>query len=65
VVTIVLAGREGDAVYIDGWNAGVLPLETEIVGGLHTFRIEGEQGRVELERNVDFSQGPATVDLGS
>ena len=64
-VRVVLAGRDGDAVYIDGWNAGVLPLETEIVGGLHMFRVEGEQGRVEVERNVEFTAGAATIDLGA
>ena len=64
-VRIVLAGREGDAVYVDGWNAGVLPLETELVGGLHTFRVEGEQGRVEVQQAIDFSGGTPTIDLAA
>lgn len=64
-VRLLCAGREGDKVYVDGWNAGVLPLDTELVSGPHEFRIEGEQGRVVTKRVVDFSQGTATIDLGS
>jgi len=63
-LTVVLEGREGDPVYIDNWNAGTLPLTTEIVSGLHDFRVEGEAGTVQAEGvQVAFDRGATTVDL--
>ncbi|HHO50969.1 MAG TPA: hypothetical protein ENK18_08880, partial [Deltaproteobacteria bacterium] len=51
-VRIVLAGREGDAVRVDGWVLGTIPLETELVEGLHTLKVEGEAGVVEVKTNI-------------
>ena len=63
-VTIHLPGREGDAVFIDNWQAGVLPLESEIIGGLHDLRVEGEAGTVRFDQYLlEFEDGRATVDL--
>jgi hypothetical protein len=60
----VLAGREGDQVYVDEWNAGALPLETQLAGGLHMFRVEGAKGRVTVQKNVEIVPGEVvTVDL--
>jgi hypothetical protein len=50
-VRIVWTGREGEPVWIDGWQAGVLPLETEIVSGDHTFRVAGD-APLEVQRVV-------------
>ena len=58
---MVYAGREGDPVYIDGWNAGLLPLETTLAGGLHKFRIDGSKGRIEIDRNVEVVPGQVVV----
>ncbi len=63
-VRLVLAGREGDQVYVDEWNAGALPLETQLAGGLHTFRVEGAKGLVTVQKNVEVVPGEVvTVDL--
>ena len=65
MVRMVYAGREGDPVFVDGWNAGVLPLETQLAGGLHRFRVDGPKGRVESDRNVEVVPGQVVVlDLG-
>jgi hypothetical protein len=61
MVRMVYAGREGDAVYVDGWNAGQLPLETQLAGGIHKFRIDGPKGRFEVERNVEVVPGQVVV----
>jgi hypothetical protein len=60
-VKLVFAGREGDLVYIDGWKAGALPLETTLAGGIHHFRIDGETSRVELDLNVEVVPGQVVV----
>lgn len=60
-VRVVMAGREGDAVFVDGWQAGVLPLETQLVEGSHTFRVEGKSGRHEIERTVPLVVGRVPV----
>lgn len=65
-VHIVLAGREGDPVSIDGWNAGVLPLDTELVAGPHVFRVDGPAGRVQVELHVVLEAGRvAEIDLAA
>lgn len=64
-VRFTLPGREGDTVFVDHWQAGVLPLEMEIVGGLHDLRIEGPQGTLRFDGVlVDFVEGRAEVVLG-
>ena len=60
-VKLVFAGREGDVLYIDGWKAGALPLETTLAGGIHHFRIDGETSRVELDLNVEVVPGQVVV----
>lgn len=60
-VTFVLAGREGDPLFIDGWKAGVLPLETDIAEGFHELRVEGEQGKVVVARMVALNKSGKTV----
>lgn len=63
-VKLVLAGRDGDRVYIDGWNAGSLPVETELAEGPHIFRVEGEKGKHEVSIYVTPAAGKVTeVDL--
>lgn len=39
-------GRDGDRVFVDGWEAGVLPLETALAEGEHEFRVDGAKGRL-------------------
>ena len=51
-VKILMAGREGDTLKVDGWPFGTLPVETELAAGLHRFRIEGEAGVVEIDAVV-------------
>jgi hypothetical protein len=63
-VRIVMAGREGDAVFVDGWDAGPLPLATELSEGPHVFRVEGAKGRHQIERMVTLVAGRVTeIDL--
>lgn len=63
-VRIMFAGREGDRVYIDEWNAGALPLETTLAGGLHVFRVEGPRGPLTVQKIVDVVPGEVvTLDL--
>ena len=47
-VRIELPGREGDMLRIDGMVFGHLPITTELVEGLHHFRVDGERGRFEI-----------------
>jgi thiol-disulfide isomerase/thioredoxin len=64
LVTFELPGREGDPIYIDNWQAGTLPLQTEIIGGLHDLRVEGDAGTLRIDQFLlDFVDGQATVDL--
>ncbi|MCB9685395.1 MAG: hypothetical protein H6735_10175 [Alphaproteobacteria bacterium] len=46
---LTYTGRDGDRIFIDGWEAGVLPLQTELAEGSHQFRIEGAQGKLVVE----------------
>lgn len=62
-VRIVLAGREGDTIRVDGWVLGTLPLETELVEGLHTFKVEGAAGVVEVKTNLVVSDEITQLDL--
>jgi len=66
-ITVVLEGRDGDPVFIDNWNAGVLPLTTEIISGHHDFRVEGEEGTHAADGVlVAFDGGAsATIDLAA
>jgi hypothetical protein len=59
---LVMPGQEGSTVYADGWKLGVLPLETVLAEGLHTFRIESPKGAVEIEIQVTPS-AQRTVEL--
>lgn len=64
VLTLTLPGREGDAVFIDNWMAGVLPLESEIVGGFHDLRVEGRAGTVRFDQYLlEYTDGRANIDL--
>lgn len=65
-VKLVMPGRDGDRVFIDGWNAGSLPLETELAEGPHIFRVEGEKGKHEVSIYVTPAAGKITeVDLSA
>ncbi len=64
-VRIVLAGREGDAVRVDGWVLGTIPLETELVEGLHTLKVEGEAGVVEVKTNIVVADEIVEIDLAA
>ncbi len=59
---LVYAGREGDALKVDGWPFGNLPVETELAEGLHTFRIDGEAGKVEVSTTL-VVQADAVVEI--
>src|SRR5262245_24233563 len=61
-----MPGRDGDVVYIDGWNAGSLPVTTEVAEGPHIFRVEGEKGKHEVSIYVTITKGKVTdVDLSA
>src|SRR5688572_5835375 len=72
-VKIVLAGREGDPIYIDDFAFGVLPLTTELTEGPHRFRVDasakGPKVVVDLEvkitanvvADIDLAAKPATA----
>ncbi|MEQ1507140.1 MAG: PEGA domain-containing protein [Myxococcota bacterium] len=47
-----MPGHDGDTVYVDGWKLGVLPLDTVLAEGLHTFRTEGPGGTLEIQIEV-------------
>ena len=49
---LVYAGREGDTLRVDGWPFGTLPVETELAEGLHTFRIEGAAGKLDISATL-------------
>ena len=61
-VRLVQPSRAGDTVFVDGWKLGVLPLDTVLAEGLHTFRIEGPSGTTEIDIVVTPSAG-RTVEL--
>lgn len=42
-VTITFPGREGDTVKCDGWTLGTLPLDTQLLAGVHTFEVTGKE----------------------
>jgi hypothetical protein len=48
-VRLVLPGREGDEVFVDGWSAGSLPVLTQLAEGPHQVRVDGTKGKVEVE----------------
>jgi hypothetical protein len=48
-VRLVLPGREGDEVYVDGWPAGPLPVLTQLAEGPHQVKVDGVKGKVEVE----------------
>jgi hypothetical protein len=55
-------GREGDKLFVDGWEWGVLPLDTELAEGEHEFRVEGEKGpRATVTVMVRVVPGQTTV----
>lgn len=56
-VRLVMAGRDGDSVFVDGWPAGVLPVVTQLAEGPHTFRVEGKTGKHEIELMVTVVSG--------
>src|SRR5688572_23159456 len=65
-VKLVMPGRDGDAVYVDGWNAGVLPVETALAEGPHLFRVEGPKGKHEVSIYVTVAKDKVTeVDLSA
>lgn len=47
-VRITFPGREGDMVRCDGWPLGKLPVETELLKGVHTFEVRGTSGTFKL-----------------
>jgi peroxiredoxin len=67
MLVVTLEGRDGDPVFIDNWNAGPLPLQSEVIGGLHDVRIEGEAGTVRLDQFlVEFDDsGRSVLDVGA
>lgn len=63
-VQLAFPGREGDAVFVDGWPAGKLPVVTQLAEGAHVFRIEGSTGKFEVELYVPALQDAVTeIDL--
>lgn len=63
-VNLSFPGRDGDAVFVDGWPAGKLPVQTQLSEGAHTFRIEGATGKFEVELYVPALQNAVTqIDL--
>lgn len=43
-VKFVFPGRDGDRLFVDGWEWGVLPTQTDLAEGEHEFRVEGPKG---------------------
>jgi len=63
-VKLTMPGRDGDAVYVDGWNAGTLPVQTDLAEGPHLFRVEGPAGTHEVSIYVTVAKDKVTtVDL--
>jgi len=63
-VKLTMPGRDGDAVYVDGWNAGTLPVQTDLAEGSHVFKVEGPTGTHEVSIYVTVSKDKVTtVDL--
>ncbi len=64
-VKLVFPGREGDKLWVDGWEWGVLPTETELAEGEHEFRVDGPKGeKVTVKLIVPASSANlVTVDL--
>lgn len=56
-VKLVLPGREGDEVYVDGWPAGSLPVVTQLAEGPHQVRVNGPKGKLEVEVWVTVTSG--------
>jgi hypothetical protein len=61
---VVLAGREGQTLLVDGKVAGKLPLTLELTQGSHTFSVEGPDGSAfQVTRDVDFTDGRTVINL--
>ena len=60
-VKLTMPGRDGDPVYIDGWNAGTLPVETDLAEGPHVFRVEGPAGKHEVSIYVTVAKDKVTM----
>jgi hypothetical protein len=43
-VRLVWPGREGDTLFVDGWEWGALPVDTELAEGEHVFQVAGPKG---------------------
>lgn len=62
-VLLTMPGRDGDAVYVDGWNAGTLPVQTDLAEGPHTFRVEGPLGKHEVSIYVTVTKDKSVTKL--
>ena len=66
-VRLVWPGREGDKLFVDGWEWGVVPVETELAEGEHLFKIEGPKGpTATIPVMLKLTAGqPTTIDLSN
>lgn len=48
-VKIFMTGHEGDQLFVDGWEAGTLPLETTLAEGPHRFKVKSPSSEQEIE----------------
>lgn len=60
-VRVDVPGRRGDALRIDGEDAGVLPVDLELREGLHVFEVSGPGGAFRVRRDVRASADGARV----
>jgi hypothetical protein len=61
---VVLPGREGQTLMVDGKVAGKLPLTVDLTEGNHTFSVEGpDGGAFQVTREVKFTDGRAVINL--
>jgi hypothetical protein len=61
-VRLTLPGREGDKLFVDGWEWGVLPVDTELAEGEHEFRVEGPKGeKLVVKFMVSLTAGQVTL----
>lgn len=63
-VMVVLPGRDGDSLMVDGRPVGALPAQVMLSEGDHVFVIEGGGGVVKVEKRVVFTGNYTVVNLG-
>jgi hypothetical protein len=61
---VALTGEKGATVILDNKTLGVLPLETYLEAGVHTFEVVSRTGLTQnFTREIDFASGTPTVAL--